>query len=281
MMKHFLITLSLLTLSFAGPLRAQSTFEADGINYKITKEADEANTFGTVTVIARDAAFYEGEVNIPNAVKNSGGQYADTYKVTAIDNGAFKDCIQLRNVKVPASVETIGENAFQNCKALETVTFATGNLKTMGRSVFQGSGLKSITLPEGLVDLPWICFTDCPNLENVKLPTTLKTIGSSAFSRCPMLRSITLPAGLQEIMMNAFGQSGLESIELPVKVVTIPDMCFAMCEKLKTVKLSPYTHTINDQAFAGCSSLSSINLPANVSVGETSFYGCTSLPTAK
>lgn len=96
-------------------VNAQSVFEVDGVCYRVLTEADDATTFGTVEVVPRKNGFYEGVVNIPNGVKNSKGQYADTYKVIAIADKAFQNSMSLEKVSIPASVEKIGQNAFSGC----------------------------------------------------------------------------------------------------------------------------------------------------------------------
>ena len=40
-----------------------------------------------------------------------------------IDSGVFYGCAHLTSIKIPASVEIIGENAFNNCTKLEQVIF--------------------------------------------------------------------------------------------------------------------------------------------------------------
>lgn len=68
MYKKILMLVAVLT-SAQSVLEAQSTFEVDGINYSVIKEADEATTFGTVCVTAREGKDYEGDIIIPNGVK--------------------------------------------------------------------------------------------------------------------------------------------------------------------------------------------------------------------
>lgn len=259
-------------------VNAQSVFEVDGVCYRVLTEADDATTFGTVEVVPRKNGFYEGVVNIPNGVKNSKGQYADTYKVIAIAYKAFQNSMSLEKVSIPASVEKIGQNAFSGCISLETVTFAKGNLATMGREVFKDSGIKHIEIPEGITDLPWIAFFGCKNLTDVVLPTTLRTIGCSAFAQCTSLREVKLPDGLREIMLGCFWGSGIEKIKLPSMITIVPNTFCQGCSNLKEVELSPNTMKIESNAFMGCTSLEKILLPEKLMTIESmAFGGCSSL----
>lgn len=275
-MRNFIMLIG--TLLFYVSASAQSVFEMDGICYKVLTEADESTTFGTVEVVPKENGFYEGIVNIPNGVKSSKDQYADSYKVVAIADKAFQNSMDLEKVSVPASVEKIGQNAFSGCISLETVTFAKGNLTSMGREVFKDSGIKHIEIPEGITELPWIAFFGCKRLTNVVLPTTLRTIGYSAFSGCTSLREVKLPEGLQEIMPNCFGGSGIERIKIPSKIVIIPSTFCLSCSNLKEVEFSPNTRKIEEQAFLSCTSLKEITLPEKLmSIGSFAFYNCSSL----
>ena len=46
----------------------------------------------------------------------------------------------------------------------------------------------------------------------------LRTIGEGAFQNCSNLRDIDLPDGLDEIGLDAFKESGLESIAFPASL---------------------------------------------------------------
>ena len=258
---------------------AQSIFDYDGITYKVLKDADEASTFGTVAVTAKDDGFYEGVVTIPSAVKQSDDEFADAYKVVAIDGFAFKGNPTLKKVVLPMTIESIGDGAFEECGQLAQIDIPEGSLSRLGESVFAYSGLKSIKLPEGITELPRFTFRECRDLEQVILPNTLMKIGISAFIYCQSLKSIELPKRLREIDICAFSYCGLTNITLPAKVVSIPMSAFQGCFDLEEAVLSPHTTIIKTGAFAQCGKLSKVNNPETLNnVEDGAFGGSLSVP---
>lgn len=79
------------------------------------------------------------------------------------------------------------------------------------RGFLQLRKLKSITIPEGIVEIGKSAFNACESLETVNLPQSLKTIGSSAFSMCKNLKSITIYNGVEMIERNAFDSTAFLS----------------------------------------------------------------------
>ena len=76
----------------------------------------------------------------------------------------------------------------------------------------------------------------------------------------------------------------LESITIPASAFNIRDHAFMNCYRLKSIKMTDsnysqdYHYSIGDNAFDGCSSLSSINIPSSVtSIGNYVFERCSSL----
>lgn len=83
---------------------------------------------------------------------------------------------RFKEIKIPDSVETIGNGAFYDCRDLER-----------------------ITLPSTLQKLSNSTFYDCTALSEVTFPASLKTIEKSAFSGCRTLSEVKLPASLTTI----------------------------------------------------------------------------------
>ena len=88
--------------------------------------------------------------------------------VVAIAEGAFaRTTEQLfsgqtgpRSVALPATIKSIGKQAFQGCRGMTTLTFAgSSELTTIGDQAFQG----------------------CQALTSVSLPASVKTIGAYGF----------------------------------------------------------------------------------------------------
>ena len=203
-------------------------------------------------------------------------------------DGAFSDCTALTSIEIPASVETIEATAFKRCSKLATVTFEKGSLlKTIGggyySSYYHGA------------------FSDCSSLTSIEIPASVETIEATAFKRCSKLATVTFEKGsllktigggyYSSYYHGAFSDcSSLTSIEIPASVETIEATAFSDCSKLATVTFEKgsqlkiigggYSSSYYYGAFLGCSSLTSIEIPASVETIEaTAFKRCSKLTT--
>lgn len=89
-----------------------------------------------------------------------------------------------------------------------------------------------------------------------------------------LIRSIT------DIGQNFMGTNivSFPEFELFESVITLSNNAFANCTSLTTINLAPHVVTIGDNVFSGCSSLTSITYPATTSViGSGQTTGCTNL----
>ena len=190
----------------------------------------------------------------------------------------------LRSVVIPTNVTTVGYSAFKRCSSLTTVTFEKeSQLKTIGGDYYYGA------------------FSDCTALTSIEIPASVETIGNTAFKRCSKLTTITFEKGsllktigggyYSSYYHGAFSDcSSLTSIEIPASVETIEATAFSDCSKLATVTFEKgsqlkiigggYSSSYYYGAFLGCSSLTSIEIPASVETIEaTAFKRCSKLTT--
>lgn len=137
--------------------------------------------------------------------------------VVSIGIGAFGHS-NLKEVILPNSIESIGNECFAYSNDLEKVTLP-GNLQTVGRSMFHGcKALKSIKIPEGITTIEQNAFHSCLALEYVWLPTSLKSIGNSAFFGCKALNHINIPSGVDTFGTAVFNESGTYNSPLVIYI---------------------------------------------------------------
>lgn len=160
---------------------------------------------------------------------------------------------------VPASVTTIGNNAFYDCDSLTIIDLPAG-LTSIDENAFCGcSSFTSIDLPAGLLTIGEAAFRKCNNLTSITLPAGLSTIGEGTFSQCYSLENITLPAGLTSIGEDAFFWcNSLTSIDLPAGLISIGETAFRICDSLESITLPASVTTIGYAAFKSCESLTDV-----------------------
>ena len=101
-----------------------------------------------------------------------------TEAVSAIGDGAFRNCDTLESIVLPCTLERIGVEAFAGCSALRKVEFADDN------------GIGDCPLKIGRR-----AFAGCRALAEIELPSTMhEELGDYLFEGCTSLVSATLPA---------------------------------------------------------------------------------------
>ena len=179
-------------------------------------------------------------------------------------------------------------------KEMELNIEAIGSLKITGElndedfiSIRLMTNLKNLDISEvNITALPTRAFHASENVENLILPNTLTTIGSKMFAEST-LKFVIIPVGVTTIEQAAFEKcTALTSIEIPASVETIGDSAFMGCSKLATVtfekgsQLKTIGGRYGSGAFANCTALTAIEIPASVETIEaTAFYNCSSLAT--
>lgn len=164
----------------------------------------------------KGSALYIGEYLIRAEIRAENGSVKFPVKngTKLIADGAFDSSSDITKVLIPASVETIGADAFNMCFDLSQVIFEeNSSLETIeshafceckslesieipdtvtriGSAAFYGAGLKSIVLPEGLSELEFGLLSNCGSLTEVTIPSTVTVILDNAFSGCGALTTI-------------------------------------------------------------------------------------------
>ncbi|MDY4498407.1 MAG: leucine-rich repeat domain-containing protein [Prevotella sp.] len=159
----------------------------DGITY--TVQADEEH-YAVKSITS--SAITDGKLTIPGNVNDC--------EVNAINEEAAKGLGSLTTLTIPASVETIGYQAFYQCTGLSTVTFEEGSrLKSIGTEAFAGyEDDSNISYDEGGLPTGEIVFVHQLSSINLEACTQLETIGDRAF-HYSKLSKIIIPASVKTI----------------------------------------------------------------------------------
>lgn len=286
--------LSLVAMLFAALTASAEDFMYNGLAYNLSLTTPK---YAEVTKPSGGYTSLGGAVNIPSTVYYNGSSYA----VRTIGKQAFQSCTAITSVTIPTSVETICQYAFDNCSSLETINFAAnGALETIQSRAFSYTAVKSVTIPDGVVEISsafWYCpelttlhlpdgllyfsgCMECSKLTTVNIPSGMTDIGG--LGGCTSLKTITIPNTVTRIVANAFENSGLTSITIPNSVKQIGHSAFRDCRNLTTITIPSSVTDIGSisghDMFNGCTGLTSATILNNI-ITQCEFLGCTSLKT--
>lgn len=246
-------------------------------------EFEYSINIGTNTVMLRGYA-NDQEEHKPNLViPKSVVLGKSRYKVTSIDEEAFKGALNIKTVEMGDSIKDIGRFAFNGCKNLETIRLSS-NLTTLHQGLFAScTSLKEINIPKSVGQIEQPVFADCPALSKITVDPENKTYYSkidgeeqNCVLKPYMVSGVELVCGINTIPQQVtvvgkysfFNNRTLTTIEIPENVVYIRESSFQGCDELGRVifKNESKVERIEKNAFADCLKLHS------VLYGETSSF---------
>lgn len=134
-----------------------------------------------------------GDVRIPQGVKVINGLSG---KITSL--------------YIPEGVEEINgifgtlSYGYERRKSLRGDIRIPKSVRKLGESVFVGTRISHVSIPDGIDIIPSRAFADTYLQDTLTIPSTVIQIDDEAFFGCYMLNAVILPAGLQGIERRAF-----------------------------------------------------------------------------
>ncbi len=123
----------------------------DVINYQESEKVRVGTSTYAITgdgnvIYTAPATSNTKTVTIPKTITING----KTYKVSAIDSNAFKDCKNLKKLSIPSTIVKIGNRAFSGCKKIKTITIKVNKKLTISKNAFKGVNKKAVITLKGI-----------------------------------------------------------------------------------------------------------------------------------
>ncbi|MBQ9968039.1 MAG: leucine-rich repeat domain-containing protein [Oscillospiraceae bacterium] len=187
--------------------------------------------------------------------------------------------------------EPYGDDLKYKIDASDTMVLSIyGNGAMMDRndSMWDGHGIKSAIIEEGVTRIGNYSFANCDKLTSVTISSSVTSIGDYAFDDCGELVSVTIAEGVTSIGDYAFQNCDkLVSVTLPSTISSIGRRAFYGCDALTTVTIADSLTEVSApddaigiyiEAFSGCNSLRSVTIGGQVTtVGAYAFRNNTGL----
>lgn len=292
-----------------GVIDIPDTVKKDNIDYTVT--AIGYSAFGSLSTPINVSSVF-----IPATVLSIGDSafiycdalttvtFAENSQLKSIERAAFWGSEHVhprfKEIKIPDSVETIGNGAFYECRDLERIALPSA-LQTLSSVTFYNcTALSEVTFPASLKTIESSAFSGCRNLSKVKLPASLKAIQSSVFHRCSDLKTVSYDGSLEQ-WSRITADNDVLGYSCPSLVMSDYTAQFILVKNdfldppPKTVTITKYTGTestvilpstinswpvtkIGEDAFQDNTTITSVTIPANVTeIGSNAFAGCTNL----
>ncbi len=198
-----------------------------------------------------------------------------------INDEAFADCENLKDIEIPNTVTYIGRYAFRNCNSLRPKLLVfNGGTDCYGWIGNANLCPSKLTIPQGVVHICAGAFEDVNTLQHIIIPDSVVTIGRCAFYYCNNLESITIPDSVLDIgdWATFLGCEKLKKVVLSKSITYIGESVFGLCRNLQTLEIPNSVVRICSRAFKNCMSLKKIVIPKSVvNIGMLAFSGCEKL----
>ena len=259
--------------------------------------------------------------------------------LTRLEEGAFRSCRHLRNIRFSGALAGIDRYVFADCWQLEQVQLPVG-LQKIDDYAFHSTALKEVNIPDTVTEIGEHAFDTRQTLRTAVIPASVRTIGRDAFCgssdleihaypgstaeayarknriRCVLLtetktdptpdprpasdaglliengeltgilgqpEDLVISESVTSIRPGVTGNiHSLKRLTLPRSLTRIGEQCFVSCANLEQITFPDTLKEIGDGSFSGCKALERLVLPEGLeTIGSLAFSDCTNLTSVR
>ena len=284
--------LLVLMVTVTATANAQTTFTVDKLNYTVNRNGTSVTLTGH-----EDGTSASGTLSIPDTVTYGGNSYA----VTIIDKGAFRDCSSLTgDLIIPNTVTIIDANAFYSCTGFDGELTIGNSVKIIGTNAFRGCEnlTGDLIIPSSVIGIGHRTFYHCTSFNGLLIFEGDVSIKSFAFNECEGFNAVvcysTTPPTLESDSVFLWTNSPLlfvpcgtgvyyqgwgDFVNVLERCFTEGDLTYFINDNLTTVTVTGHK---NDTAATGTLLIPNIvtylHMDYDVTaIGDSAFAHCTEL----
>lgn len=201
--------------------------------------------------------------------------------IESIGVNAFGECKNIKSLTL-TNIHIIKESAFKDCISLMAVTFGNEEL-TIGSNAFANcTSLANVSFGNKLIDIEDYAFSECQGLKELNIPESIQRIGQYAFYDCMGLSSVSLNDGSTPLQLGSapFANSPFTYLYLGrniqgLKEINHTSAIFSSNKELQNIVIGDSVTSIPRQLFRSSESLQEIWFGKNVKkVFSDAFANC-------
>jgi hypothetical protein len=265
------------------------TFLGTKLEFPASLKAIQSGTFSSCPNLS-ELVFHEGLQEIQGGAL-SGFQSLDSIvfplSLNLLSGGAFYGAT-ITSIEIGNANSVIGSSGISipNCKNLiirgGTIdgTDVTGRLSKLENLTLKGlvkftgtshfapcsSTLKSVTIEDGITEIPASCFVNCGKITEITIPASVISIGDSAFSSTS-LKNLVISDGVQTIGVQAFYGTQLTNVSIPASVMSIGENAFNT-SATTNVTLNKKTNEISGSPWGATGTITWLILATRIEVSH-------------
>ena len=228
--------------------------------------------------------------------------------VKSLERACFDECYNLKKITIGTGIESIDEWAFSECNHIEEIHISS--LKDWCEIEFSNEGANplykneyttstdrnlylngtkiegTLVIPDGTTSIGSNAFLNLNSITEVSIPQTVTSCGKAAFQSCDNLEKFIGPLastdGSYFVINNKLAavatNSPITNLTISDSITSIGSYAAAGCKNITSVGLPASVTVIEEGAFSGSESLESVTFAEGLqTIGSEAFSSCEQL----